>query len=181
MKQDPALSFKLLRYVNSPGMGLTQRIGTLDQAVMLLGRQKLHRWLTLLLFTGGAGQGLDWAIMENALTRARFAELIAGTTLSAVERDELFLAGMFSLLDIVLGMPLEAVITQLNAPAAVGDALLHKRGKYAAYLDLAMACEHEDEENVAVLSEAIGLDERQVNLHHVEAMIWARQVGAESG
>ncbi|MGA7179738.1 MAG: HDOD domain-containing protein [Thiobacillaceae bacterium] len=175
-KQDPALSFKLLRYINSPGMGLINKVGSLDQALIVLGRQKLYRWLTLLLFTSGMTRGLDWAIMENALVRARLAELIAQNSLPADERDELFVAGVFSLLDIVLATPMEAVLKQVSLPPLVNEVLLHHQGKYAPYLDLAIACEQSDDANISALAEAIGLDSNQVNNLHLDALIWAQQV-----
>jgi EAL and modified HD-GYP domain-containing signal transduction protein len=177
IKQNLALSYKLLRYINSPGMGLLHTVATLEQALAVLGRQKFYRWLTLLLFTSGETSGLDWAVMENALIRARLAELSARDALSVVERDELFVAGMFSLLDVVLSMPMEAVLKQVSLPPLVDEALLHQQGKYAPYLDLAIACEQSDNENVAALAHAVGLDIWRVNGFHIDAMLWAQQVG----
>jgi EAL and modified HD-GYP domain-containing signal transduction protein len=179
IKQNLALSYKLLRYINSPGMGLTHTIVTPEQALVVLGRQKLYRWLTILLFTSGKTPGLDWAVMENALIRARLAELIAQKTrtLTAGERDELFVAGMFSLLDVVLSTPLDAVLKQVNLPAPVSEALLQQQGKYAPYLALAIACEESDDANIAALSQAVGLDLWLVNGYHLDAMLWAQQVG----
>ncbi|MGO9444650.1 MAG: EAL and HDOD domain-containing protein [Thiobacillaceae bacterium] len=176
IKQDPALSFKLLRYINSPGIGLTHNIGSLDQALLVLGQKKLYRWLTLLLFTSGETRGLDWALLENALVRARLSELVAQNSLPAHERDEVFVAGVFSLLDIVLATSMEAVLKQVSLPPLVNEALLHHRGKYAPYLELAIACEQADHANICVLSEAIGLDSAQVNRLHLDALIWAQQV-----
>jgi len=177
IKQNLALSYKLLRYINSPGMGLLQTVATLEQALMALGRQRFYRWLTLLLFTSGETSGLDWAVMENALIRARLAELCAQDALSAAERDELFVAGMFSLLDVVLSMPMEDVLKQVSLPPLVDEALLHQQGKYAPYLDLAVACEQSDNENVAALAHAVGLDIWRVNGFHIDAMLWAQQIG----
>jgi c-di-GMP phosphodiesterase len=86
-RHDPALSIRLLRYVNSPGMGLLNKVGGIDQALMMMGQDKLYRWLTLILFTGGQAQELDHAVLENALTRGRMAELLAGRALFAKARD----------------------------------------------------------------------------------------------
>jgi EAL and modified HD-GYP domain-containing signal transduction protein len=177
IKQDPALSFKLLRYINSPGMGLLSKVGTPEQALFVLGRQKLYRWLTLLLFTSGQTRGLDQALLENALVRARLAELLARDALSPAERDEVFVAGVFSLLDVLLGAPMETVLKQVSLPALVNEALLHRRGIYAPYLQLAIACEQSDEEDISALAQAIGLDAQQVNDLHIEALSWAQQVG----
>ncbi len=177
IKQNLALSYKLLRYINSPGMGLLHTVATLEQALMVLGRKNFYRWLTLLLFTSGESPGLDWAVMENALIRARLAELCAQGALSAIERDELFVAGMFSLLDVVLSMPMEAVLKQVSLPPLVDQALRHQQGKYAPYLELAIACEQADNANVAGLAQAVGLDIWRVNGFHIDAMLWAQQVG----
>jgi EAL and modified HD-GYP domain-containing signal transduction protein len=178
IKQNLALAYKLLRYINSPGMGRVHPVVTPEQALFVLGRQTLYRWLTLLLFTSGTAPGLDWAVMENALVRARLAELAAQEALSADERDELFVAGMFSLLDVVLLTPLEVVLEQVKLPAPVSEALLHRQGKYAPYLALAVACEHADNGRVAVLAHAVGLDIWRVNHLHLDAILWAQRIAA---
>ncbi|AAZ98112.1 Predicted signal transduction protein containing EAL and modified HD-GYP domains [Thiobacillus denitrificans ATCC 25259] len=179
IKQNLALSYKLLRYINSPGMGLSRTIVAPEPALLVLGRQKLYRWLAILLFTSGKTPGLDWAVMENALVRARLAELLAECTgdLTPGERDELFVAGMFSLLDVVLSAPLDAVLQKVKLPAPVSDALLEREGKYAPYLALAIACEESDDLNIATLAQGIGLDMWRVNSFHLDAMLWAQQIG----
>lgn len=178
LKLDPALSFKILRYINSAGSGLTTRVSTIDQALMILGRQNLYRWLTLLLFTSGTGDAMDWALMENALVRARLAELSAGDTLPARERDELFVTGIFSLLDILLRLPMAQVLAQINLPALSVEALLHNTGRYAPYLELAIACEAFDQERISALAHQLGIDLAHVNAHHADALIWAEQVSS---
>lgn len=179
IRQNLALSYRLLRYINSPGMGLSHTIVTPEQALLVLGRQKLYRWLTILLFTSGKTPGLDWAVMENALVRARLAELLAERTdaLTPDERDELFVAGMFSLLDVVLSAPLDTVLQKVKLPAPVNEALLGRQGKYAPYLALAIACEESDDLNIATLAQGVGLDMWRVNSLHLEAMLWAQQIG----
>lgn len=172
-KQDPALSFKVLRYINSAGFGLATKINSIDQALLMLGRQSLYRWLTLLLFTSGNSNALDLALLENALVRARFAEICAGESLSASERDELFIAGIFSLLDVLLHTPMEKVLEQVNLPPLVVEALLHKRGKYAPYLELVIACEAFDQDLIVNLSSQIGLNLTQVTIYQTDALIWA--------
>ncbi len=175
-KQDPALSFKILRYINSAGSGLANKVNSIDQALLILGRQNLYRWLTLLLFTSGAGDALDWALLENALVRARLAELSASDSLPANERDELFVTGIFSLLDILLHLPMEKVLAQVSLPPLAVEALLHKKGKYAPYLELAIACEEFDQERITALAKHLGLDVTHVNAYHADALIWAEQI-----
>jgi EAL and modified HD-GYP domain-containing signal transduction protein len=176
IKLDPALSFKLLRYINSAGTGLTTKISAIDQALMVMGRQNIYRWLTMQLFISGTGSALDLALMENALVRARLAELCADDTFSTRERDELFITGIFSLLDILLQIPMEQALLQISLPPLTIEALLHKTGKYAPYLELATACETFNQERIAALATQLDIDVIQVNTHHADALIWAYEV-----
>jgi len=175
-RQDPALSVRLLRYVNSPGMGLTNKIGGIEQALMVMGQDKLYRWLTMILFTGGQSHELDSAVLENALTRGRMAEQLAGRALFAKARDEIFVAGLFSLLDVVMGMPMEKVLGQISLPAEITEAILARRGPYAPYLALAIACEQDDQTGIGALAREIGREVDEVNSAHMDALLWAQQV-----
>ena len=175
-RHDPALSVRLLRYVNSPGMGLLNKIGGIEQALMVMGQDKLYRWLTMILFTGGQSHELDHAILENALARGRMAEQLAGRALFAKARDEIFVAGLFSLLDVVMGMSMEKVLNQISLPAEITEAILSQRGPYAPYLALAIACEQVDQTSISTLAKAIGREVEEINAAHMEALLWAQQV-----
>jgi EAL and modified HD-GYP domain-containing signal transduction protein len=172
-KQDPTLSFKILRYTNSAGFGRVTKITSIDQALFFLGRENLYRWLTMLLYTSGSGNELDLALLENALVRARLAELCAIDSLSKNECDEIFITGVFSLLDVLLRTPIEKVLDQVSLPPFVVEALLQKSGKYSPYLKLAIACEGTDQELVVTLSKQIGLKITQIMANQMDAMIWA--------
>ncbi len=178
-RHDPALSVRLLRYVNSPGMGLMNKIGGIEQALMVMGQDKLYRWLTLILFTGGQTQELDQAVLENALVRGRVAEQLAGRALFAKARDEIFVAGLFSLLDVVMHMPMEQVLKQISLPAEITEAITAQRGPYAPYLALAIACEQDDQSSIEALAKQIGRDIADINSVHMDALLWAQQVSSE--
>jgi EAL and modified HD-GYP domain-containing signal transduction protein len=175
-RHDPALSVRLLRYVNSPGMGLVNKIGGIEQALMVMGQDKLYRWLTLVLFTGGQAQSLDQAVLENALTRGRMAEQLAGRALSAKARDEIFVAGLFSLLDVVMNMPMEQLLKQISLPEEITEAIVHQRGAYAPYLAVAIACENAGQAGMADLAKQIGREIDEINAAHVDALLWAQQL-----
>jgi EAL and modified HD-GYP domain-containing signal transduction protein len=175
-RHDPTLSMRLLRYVNSPGIGLMNKVGGIEQALMVLGQDKLYRWLTLILFTGGQNQDCDQALMENALVRARLAESLASKALFARARDEVFITGLFSLLDVVLRTPMEQVLKQIPLPAEISEALINRRGPYAPYLALAIACEQDDQAGLEALASEIGSDLADINVAHVESLLWAQQL-----
>ncbi|MEW5966265.1 MAG: HDOD domain-containing protein [Pseudomonadota bacterium] len=178
-RHDPALSVRLLRYVNSPGMGLLNKVGGIEQALMVLGQDKLYRWLTMLLFTGGQAQELDHAVLENALVRGRVAEQLAGRALFAKARDEIFVAGLFSLLDLVMHMPMEQVLKQINLPAEITEAILSNKGPYAPYLALAVACEEDDQSSIETLARQIGREVADINGIHMDALLWAQSLSAD--
>ena len=178
-RQDPTLSVRLLRYVNSPGMGLMNKIGGIEQALMVMGQDKLYRWLTLILFTGGQAQELDQAVLENALVRGRVAEQLAGRALFAKARDEIFVAGLFSLLDVVMRTPMDEVLKQISLPAEITEAIVSRRGPYAPYLALAIACEQDDQSSIEALAKQIGRDVADINGVHMDALLWAQELSAD--
>lgn len=175
-KLDPALSYRLLRYINSPAIGLRRTIESIGHALVLLGHDQIYRWLTLLLFTGGEIDPRSQTLLRNALVRARFAESLGHDRLKPNERDGLFIVGIFSLLDALLNIPMHQALAGLHLPQAVSDALLSRSGPYAPYLKLALACEHFDQNAIATSAIEIGLDVDSVNLAHVNALIWSEGV-----
>ncbi len=172
-KLDAALSYKLLRFINSPAVGLRYPIKSIGQALVMLGHDQLYRWLTLLLFTHELGDPRSRALLRNAVVRARLTEALGEQHISRGERGGLFIAGILSQLDALLGLPLEQALARLKLPQAVVDALLEGTGPYAPYLQLAQACERFDQEHIAQLSVEAGLTPDAVNLAHVNALIWS--------
>lgn len=140
LKQDVALSFKLLRYINSAGFGLSCEIQSFRHAVTILGYDKLNKWLSLLLVTASKDPAAP-GLMQASVARGRLMELAAKSYFEKSELDNLFITGAFSLLDVLLGTSMEQVLEQMHLPQAVGEALLRREGMYAPFLELAIACE----------------------------------------
>lgn len=175
-KLDPALSYRLLRYINSPAIGLRRTIESIGHALILLGHDQIYRWLTLLLFTGGEVDPRSQSLLRNALVRARFTESLGHDKLKSTEREGLFIVGIFSLLDALLNLPMAKALDGLHLPQPVFDALLKRTGLYAPYLKLAIACEHFDQTAIAETAAEIGVDADTVNLAHVNALIWSEGI-----
>ena len=171
--RDPALAYRLLRFVNSAAFGLREKIDRLKTAMVYVGRDELYRWLTLLLFSSKKPGPLDNALRENALVRARLAEELADGRMPPKERDEAFVVGILSVIDALLEMPMSDALAQLTLPEAVSDALLNRQGRYAPYLKLAIACEDSDQDAIRVLAAELGMDAASVNRRHIDALNWA--------
>lgn len=137
LKQDPSLSYHLLKLVNSAAFGFTAPITSFSQAITLLGRRQLQRWLQLLLYARQQDDGKIHALLPLAAVRA--AQMEALCQLRGGDRDAqdlAFMAGVFSLLDVLLGMPMDEIIAALNLAPEVSVALLERNGELGTLLAL---------------------------------------------
>lgn len=172
LKLDVAISYKLLRYINSAGFGLSCEIQSFRHAVTMLGYEKLNRWLSLLLATASKDP-LAPALMHTALCRARLMELLAHRLVDKSEYDNLFICGAFSLLDALLGVDMERALETMRLPDAVSDALLGQGGRYAPFLDLALSGEGDDGEQLADRAAMLGLTAARFNRAQLQALSFA--------
>lgn len=175
LKCDVALSVRLLRYINSAGLGRAQQVRSINHALTLLGYRQLYRWLSLLILASD-GSRTPPALAKTALIRGRLTELLGQTRLEGQERDNLFIVGVFSLIDAILGVPMDKLLESLSLPDSIGDALLHRSGIYGVYLDLAEACENADWSRLDHLSMQAGLSAEQINQAHLNALSWAEEI-----
>ena len=180
LKRDAALSFKLLRYINSAGFGLSCEIQSFRHAVTVLGYQNLHKWLALLLVTA-AKQNTSAALVTTAIARGRLAELLGHGLFEAQDRDNLFITGAFSLLHVILQMPLEQITEQVALPETVTDALFHHTGQFGALLELVKLCEtlssSRHAQRATELAMMIGITPESLNRAQIEALVWAEGLG----
>ncbi|MFZ6747617.1 EAL and HDOD domain-containing protein [Undibacterium sp. Ren11W] len=174
VKRDAALAYKLLRYINSAGFGLRTEVQSLKHAVTILGYSPLYRWLSLLLATASTS-GNSPVLLETAIVRGRFAELLGQPFMSKTEAENLFVAGMFSLLDRLLGIPMSEVLSSIQLPEAVTEALVSRSGVYGPYLALAEACEL-NSMLVGSLAESLRISPVEVNKAHLSALVWAKNI-----
>jgi EAL and modified HD-GYP domain-containing signal transduction protein len=172
LKRDVALSYRLLRYINSSGFGLGTEIQSLRHAVSLLGYSPLYRWLSVLLASATDNAQAE-VLMQAAIIRGRFAETLAQQgMLPKSEAENLFVAGMFSLLDRLLGIPMDQVLESVQLPDSIMEALISRSGMYGPFLALAEACESA-ENDIDRLADALFIGARQVNQAHLSALKWA--------
>ena len=130
--RDPTLAFKLMRYINSPVFGLSVEIKPFGHAIMMLGYRKLKRWLALLMTTAGKDPDLR-PVMFATLRRGLLMEELARGNGDEELREELFVCGVFSLLDKMMGKPLDELLQHIPVPERVRLALT-ERGPVPAVL-----------------------------------------------
>lgn len=176
LKTEPLLIYKLLRYINSAGVGLQREVTAIPQALLVLGRERFYRWLSLLLFDFGTQGYRERVLTEQALARGRLMELLAGQGTLPKSPDHLFMTGMFSLLDVLMNQPLAQVIERISLPEPVHAGLLGDAGPISAALRLARAVESGDAEEIRQAAELCGVDEVQVTHASIGALSWCQQI-----
>jgi len=174
LRRDVALSYKLLRMVNSAAFG-GREIWSIGHALRLLGRDQVARWLGLLLVVGVEKQGIRAELTSLSLARARMCELLA--TASGVPRagGSLFLVGMLSLLDHLVEAPMEQLVESMELAPDVRQALLHREDYYGAVLSLIEAYEAGSWDAVIGWANGIGVAPEALPQIYVDSLAWARE------
>jgi len=154
IKRDVSLALNLLRLVNTPAVGARQRIDSLSQAVTILGRRQLQRWLQIMLYAEPSKRGHSMTpLLMLATTRGRLLELLAHKLRPhhRHDADVAFTVGIMSLMDTLFGIPMTEILTQIPVSDEVADALLERAGFFGDLLRLAECIERlEDMENEIV-------------------------------
>jgi EAL and modified HD-GYP domain-containing signal transduction protein len=147
IKHDASLGLNLLRLVNTPAFLTSQRFETLGQAVVVLGRRQLQRWLQILLYTEPGKPGsFKSPLLILATTRGRLLELMAQKIKPGKNvEDTAFTVGIMSLMDTLFSSPMEQILEHITVTEEVKDALLQRTGIYGEMLQLAEYIERIDD------------------------------------
>lgn len=173
-KADVTLSYRLMRILGSAAYGLGRSIGSLQEAVLLLETRELYRWLAVLLLTSSGSVPLARALHETALARGRLLELVAIARGRTDPPEALFVTGAFSLLDLLLDVPLESALALMPLlPVQTIDALIAERGPWRPYLDLALALEAGDDARQQAACAKLHLNHDKAAALYAEAADWA--------
>ncbi|MBL8362304.1 MAG: HDOD domain-containing protein [Rubrivivax sp.] len=175
LKGDPTLAFRLLRYMNSAAFGLTVEISSFRHALMMLGYQKLKRWLALLLASASKNPAMK-PVMACAVRRGMLMEELARGSGDAELRGEMFICGVFSLLDVMLEQPFSELLKSVPVPERVALALGEGTGPFGPYLDLVRALERSDTYEAQEHAAAVMLAPAEVNRAVLAALVAAESL-----
>lgn len=177
---DPTLMIKLLRLANSAAYGF-RGVTSARKALQLVGRDALYQWLAILLVASiPRRSGVDEEHLRVALERARFCEVIGGYVEHGADASPYFLGGLLSMLDALMGVPLDQLLERVHAPPAVCTALLQGEGKLAHVLHLANAVEHARFLEARDMANALGVGSR-LREATAESTHWAASIRATLG
>ena len=179
-RENPSLTFNLLKLVNSVMIGMREKIKNLRHAIMILGINHLRRWVQLALFAGQDNRGLNNPLLEMAAVRGRLMELImmqkTGQTRTSDLVESAFMTGILSMLDALFETPMEHIVETLNLSDDISAALLRREGRLGELLTLAERLEKTDFVAVQEILDRTGITFDQLLSSQLDAFNWRNSI-----
>lgn len=177
INSDVSVSYRLLKFMNSPTFGLPNEINSIQQAIALIGYRKLAGWLRMILLSdmssGPAGNELAFL----SIKRAKFLELVCRDMKHCpLSAESMFMLGLFSLLDVLLGRPMPELMKELPVEQDLVKALIGKQSSALIYLNLIKLLEKADWDGLTKLIMDNKLSPISVARNHMAAMQWANEI-----
>lgn len=169
ISQDVNVGYKLLRLVNSAFFGIPTEIKSIRQALAMLGLMQIRGWLSLLLMMSITDKPNE--LTAIAMIRARMCELLANSQGKA-HAETYFLVGLFSVLDALMDMPMNAILESLSLTKDSQEALLYHKGPMGEVLNSVLAYERGDFEQVLMP----GFKADDVRSAYIDALDWVRGI-----
>lgn len=174
-RSDPTLTYKLLRIVNSASIG-GRGIDSIGYAIRMVGRQMLYRWLALLMVSSMVtGNDVSDQLVYAALLRARLCELIAESSPQVRHPQALFMTGLFSMLDVLLRVPMCDVLSRVSVSDEIRQAVMEGSGPYAEPLLLADAYQRGEWDQVDLLASSLGVLPMQMAWLYTKSLTWVNE------
>jgi len=175
IERDPALSISLLRFINAMNPDRSRKIDSIRNAVAILGQKEVKKWASIAISVG-MGEDRPSEVTRLSLIRAKFAENLAPAFEMGIKSGSLFISGLFSLLDVILQMPLTKAIDEVAASGEIRDALIDHKGQLSEVLKLIFAYEHADWHNVSLIMVRNRIDIEDLTGAFLDALHWYRNL-----
>ena len=179
-ERDVSLSYKLLRYANSAIFKRRNEISTIKQALVILGSGELKRFIGL-MFAITANPNKPSELINLAMTRAKFCELVAEDIRSQLDTSIAFLTGLLSMIDAILDEDMASILEKLPLSEDIKQPLLTKKGVMAALIKLVEFIEQAQWGKTTIVMEKLKLDKDKVVEHYNQAVAWADEQTQAAG
>ncbi|MBU5487486.1 HDOD domain-containing protein [Clostridium sp. MSJ-8] len=173
IKSDLSISYKLIRFLNSSTFGFIQTINSIKQAIMLLGRDELRKWLTLIAISEMQVDNNE-ELVKNTIARGRFCELLAEKIVPQ-KKSKAFMVGLFSDLDLFMDKPMKTLVEEVHLEKEVSEALLGEENSIRKILELVKAYEKMDVRKVQAYCEELNIDKQILFDIYSEAIDWVNE------
>ncbi|MGC2269951.1 MAG: HDOD domain-containing protein, partial [Candidatus Acidiferrales bacterium] len=173
IKAEASLSFRLLRYLNSPAFPLIVEVHSIPHALSLLGERGARKWVSMIAVACMAeGKPTELVL----LLRARFCELLGVGAGRRESANDLFLLGLLSAMDAILDMPMSEVLKEITIGEDIRKALLGKSSALCQILDLVLNYERANWNEISRAAAALGIADEVITERYLESVDWAQQV-----
>lgn len=177
INSDVSISYRLLKFINSAAYGIPNKVKSIQQAITLLGYRRLSGWLRVIMLSDMSSTPVGYELIFLSLKRAKFFELLArGHKGSPYPPDTMFLLGLFSLLDVLLGKPMKELLEKLPLEEGLAVALYARKGQAASWLNLVESFEKADWSTVISIVKDQKMCSAAIARHHHAAMQWAHEI-----
>lgn len=170
LSQDLDLTQNLLKMVNSAGFAF-KSITSVKQALILLGTEELKKCINLVVLRE-LGGGKSEETIKESLIRAKFCESIAAKTYAKDQAANLFLVGLFSLIDTILHKPLEEILNKIEPTQEVREALLNQSGKYGAILKIVSHYERGLLDEITAEKNTLQINDDELMELYIRSLLW---------
>lgn len=170
IKSDVAISYKIIKMLNSASFGFVQKISSIKQAIMLIGKKELSKWLTIIAMSEMESSN-DVEVTRSLIVRGRFCELVSKESNSAMS-SQCFLAGLFSDLDKYMKKDMKEIVDDLPVNQELKDALLGKDNYIFYVLSLVRAYENVDEFDILKYSSLVGISKNKLTELYLHSINW---------
>ncbi len=175
IQSEVSLTYKLLKLINSAAFALRNRVTSVLQALSLLGLKEIRSWVSLLSISSMANDK-PAELVVSSLIRARLCEQLAGPSRMSERKSDLFLMGLFSLLDVIMSRPLDEILHEITVEDDVFAALTGTDNPLRSVLLLVIAMEKGEWETVTHLTAETRIDEQVLPNAYLEAVTWAQDI-----
>jgi EAL and modified HD-GYP domain-containing signal transduction protein len=160
-RQDPSLTYRLLRFLNSPALAFRAEIHNVRQAITLLGEREFRRWVAIVTLVTMA-ESKTPELIKTALTRAYFCEELSAPLRLSQNASDLFLMGLLSVADALLDRPMKQVLADLSLSPEIRGALTGTDGPFSDAVKITKAYEAGDWPALSSIASKIGYAESEV-------------------
>ncbi|NLT57955.1 MAG: diguanylate cyclase [Clostridiales bacterium] len=178
ISSDLALSYQLLRLINSATTGLRFRASSISMAVTYLGEESIKKWVGLLSLRGVTSEK-PLELVRLSLIRARFGELLCPHFKVRRNPEHVFMVGILSLLHVAMGKTQEQLLAEMPLADDIRDSLLTKTGRYSSLLNFYKNYEYANWDEVNLFAQEHGIDSQVINEAYIEAVKWYNELMEE--
>ncbi|MFH2123025.1 MAG: HDOD domain-containing protein [Pseudomonadota bacterium] len=169
ISRDVSMSYKLLKYINSAHFARVTPLSSVRQGIAFLGMNEIRAFVTIIA-TSKLCQDKPNELLRSSVIRARFLEHIAAE--AGRDKEELFMLGLFSLIDAILNISMAELIPRLRLNERLQNALVKREGELFSYLQMVESYETGQWEKLDLLVQDAGIAEGRMAIFYLEAVTW---------